>query len=501
MEILEDSRVTDRTARAEEIAQAVVRAVLFSAPVLFWAFRSKVSDPDLWWHLRSGEWIVQHHSVPYTDPFSSFAAGKPWAAYSWLFEIAVLQLFQRFGLTGIVFYTSGMVLATTIALNHLIKRLLPDFSIAVLLTFVAALSICRLDTPRSWHFSILFFILELDILMHARRTGRTRELLWLPFLFALWVNLHIQFIDGLLLLAFAAAESVAAIWWSAARSRLKLLPAILAFIACALATLCNPYGASIYRVAHDLAAQSGVMDRITELQAIPFRSLSDYCVLLLALAASAALARSASPRVFETVALGVAVFLSFRSQRDMWITSAIASAIIASSLASVSARPCGSLPEVQQRRPPVFAWPVTVIVTSLLLSIGFHVLHIGNARLRAQLEDELPVRAAAFARDKGYPGPLFNDYLWGGYLIWALRQPVSIDGRAALYGDQRIERSIATWNGTPSWDIDPELTNAGLVIGPVQAPLTQLLRLDRSFKLVYEDHLAAVFVPQVRSAK
>ena len=54
----------------------------------------------------------------------------------------------------------------------------------------------RLYTPRPWLFTILLFILELDILMRARRTGRLRGLLWLPAIFALWANVHIQFIDG-----------------------------------------------------------------------------------------------------------------------------------------------------------------------------------------------------------------------------------------------------------------------------------------------------------------
>ena len=59
-----------------------------------------------------------------------------------------------------------------------------------------------------------------------------------------------------------------------------------------------------------------------------------------------------------------------------------------------------------------------------------------------------------------------------------------------------MDRSIATWGAQPDWASDPELKSAGLVIGPVTAPLTQLLRMDSHYKLVYEDKLAAVFVAQ-----
>jgi hypothetical protein len=77
--------------------------------------------------------------------------------------------------------------------------------------------------------------------------------------------------------------------------------------------------------------------------------------------------------------------------------------------------------------------------------------------------------------------------------MWALRMPVSIDGRAAFYGDQRIDRSLATWNAQPDWATDAQLMKAGVVIGPVTAPLTQVLRMDPRFQLVYEDKAAAVF--------
>jgi hypothetical protein len=125
---------------------------------------------------------------------------------------------------------------------------------------------------------------------------------------------------------------------------------------------------------------------------------------------------------------------------------------------------------------------------------GFRVMHVNNAQLRADLVAVMPVRAVEVVKEKGWSGPLFNEYNWGGYLIWALRMPVSMDGRAALYGDEQIDRFRATWNGQPGWASDPDLAKAGLVIGLVKAPLTQLLRMDPRFQLAYEDKLAAVFV-------
>ena len=69
-----------------------------------------------------------------------------------------------------------------------------------------------------------------------------------------------------------------------------------------------------------------------------------------------------------------------------------------------------------------------------------------------------------------------------------------MDGRMNVHGDQRIERSFNTWSGLRGWESDPELMKARLVIGGANDALTNLMRTDSRFKLVYEDAVAAVFV-------
>jgi len=471
--------------------QALVLAALYSCLAIFSLRIADVSDEDVWWHLRSAEWILQHHAVPYTDSFSRFGAGKPWAAYSWLFELTVAQMFRRLGMAGLMIFKSGMVLCIVAALYRMIRRLQADFRIAVLLTLAATFSMSWLYRPRPWLFTILFSTLEIDALMQARRTGRMRELAWLPVLFALWANLHIQFIDGLVVLGIALAEAVLARCSSGIQTRLSFGRLSVISIVCVGATLVNPYGWKIYQIAFDLATQRGVLNTIDEMLAPPFRGLYDWCALLLVLAAAGVLARARRFSFFETVLLAFAVVVSFRSRRDVFVLAIAASAILASGLAGN---------EKNRLRVKAWAAPLVVGAAGLALFLGFHVRHLDSARLRAQLAEVMPVRAVEAAQEKGWRGPLYNDYDWGGYLIWALRIPVSVDGRAALYGDQELSRSFATWSGQPKWSSDADLQKAGLVIGPVTAPLTQLLRMDPRFELVYEDKLAAVFITRRSSS-
>ena len=63
-----------------------------------------IVDPDIWWHLRTGEWIVENLTVPTTDPFSTYGENRPWIAYSWLFALGIYGLYQLVGHLGIVAY-------------------------------------------------------------------------------------------------------------------------------------------------------------------------------------------------------------------------------------------------------------------------------------------------------------------------------------------------------------------------------------------------------------
>jgi len=466
----------------------MVLAVLLIAAGILCLHMAVVADPDVWWHMRAGQWILSHHAFPHTDPFSIHGMGKPWQAYSWLFDLTVLKAFEHWGLMGFLIYNTALVVAITAALYHTLRRLQPDSTKVVLLAFLAMAGLTRLFTPRPWLPSILFFIVELDILLHARKTGKTRELLWLPLLFALWANVHIQFIDGLVVLCVAVAEPLLERWWIFRQTKLRSGTMWAVLGGCLVGTLLNPYGWRIYQIAYQLASQRGVLSKVAEMAALPFRGYDDFLFLFTVLAGVGALAWSRRFPVFETSLLALGAIISFRSERDIWFLILLAVIVMAEALPS--------RPE-QDIAVPTVALPVIAVVVLAALWLGGFVFQLNDAVLKKQVAEGLPVHAVEAIKDKGYPGPIFNDYSWGGYLIWHLRNmPPSIDGRAALQGDEMLARSGQTWGGQPGWDTDPDLKAAGVVLAPVHLPLTQLLREDPQFKLVYEDKLAAVFVRQ-----
>jgi hypothetical protein len=145
------------------------------------------------------------------------------------------------------------------------------------------------------------------------------------------------------------------------------------------------------------------------------------------------------------------------------------------------------------------AIPLVIFATGLFVILSFRAMRVDNLRLQENLSEDLPLSAVNAIQRKGWSGPLYNDFNWGGFFVWSLRMPVSIDGRTNVYGSEKIVRSYATWNGFPGWDTDPDLVEANLIVAPVGSPLTQLLRLQPCLQAAYEDKLAVVFITRKAS--
>jgi hypothetical protein len=465
---------------------------LYAIPVS--ALLNPVGDWDVWWHIRTGDWIEANGTVPTTDHFSTYGEGRRWYAYSWLFEVLVARLYRHLGLSGILLYRVVLGLALAVAVHALIARREPRF---VRATFIAGLALFAL-TPvlqeRSWMFSLLFYVLTLGAVLSLREGSAGRVVWLLPLLYVLGANLHVQFVNGLALLGLACAAPVidgllgrvptdgaatagTRAWW-----RLVILTAV-----CTVATLLNPYHVRLYQAVIELPTQAGVYQLISELLPLSFRFPQDWAILLLFAAAVFTLGRRQRLSAFEVLLLAGSAYLSFRARRDLWCV------VLASVVVLVGERP--SPPPEEARFPITWrrALAVAAGVAVLMIALGWW-RQLTEDHMRKAVADKFPEGAASAIEAEGYKGPLFNTYGWGGYLIWRLRDcKVAIDGRANLHGDERIEESMKTQAGFPVWEDNPDLKAAGYVILPADSPLGQILRRDARFCLVSEDKVAVVF--------
>jgi hypothetical protein len=490
----DEAAVSTPASSERTVRRWLILFVLYAIPA-FVVIRP-VSDNDIWMNIRAGRWIVTHRAVPATDPFSSHGQGRPWVAYSWLFEVLVHGLDRWLGLAGIVFYRVVLSYAVLLSLHRLVAKREHRFVVGTGLVGLAFIALIPLLNERTWLFTLLFGTLTLDAILDLR-AGKDRWEVWLlPPLYALWANLHIQFIYGLLLLGLGCAAPLvdrllrcdsAARHAAAAGTRLWWKLVILTG-ACAGASLLNAYQARLYGVVVAYATASETYNLVVELLASGFRLPWEWAMPALVGMAAFALGRRSQRSAFEIILLAAASILALRARRDVWVAVLAALAVMTPGCRAEVA------PEDRFRltRGQVLALALTVV--GLLAALGWR-RGLSQEHLEQEVARHYPARAAAVVEQRGYPGPLFNEYGWGSYLIWRLdRLQVSIDGRADLHGPARIRRNVETVSGLRGWDRDPDLVAARTVILSGKTALASLLRLDPRFDLVHEDPVAAVFV-------
>lgn len=475
--------------RSDRLASTATLTALLFLPALVCFFRDVVDDPDVWWHLRAGQWIFQHGAWPTVDTFSFYGAGNSWAAYSWIPELLLYGLYEAFGLRGLVLYTAGLSVAIVAAFHGLAWRLTENSLLAVVLTLAGALGLICLETPRPWLFSILLFVVELHLLLVAGRTGNRRLLLWLVPLFAFWANVHIQFVLGLVVLGMAVAEPLLVrVPWirrlDDGSSKISFRWMLLIFGLCLAATLLNPYHYHLYEVAAQLVGQASLWNLIQELGAMPFQSVDNWIVLAVTIGAAFAMGRKGRVRLLLWLLLAMAVYFSFRSRRDAWIVLFVGLAVLAYTA------PKAMFPK-NLPLPRPWKWAVAGLVAAGV--VGGSLL-ASESKLQQEIAKQYPVQAVKFVAGQGCSGPMFNPFDWGGYLIFNLPHvPVSIDGRTMVHGEERLLRHAQTVRGREGWQLDPELARARLIVLRRAGTLAVLVRLDDRFRLIYEDSVAVVF--------
>ena len=478
---------------------SAIVSVLLIMP--YTAIRTKFYDldPDIWWHIRVGDWIVRHHALPHVAIFSQYA-DRAWVPYSWCFELLVSGVHALLGLPGIPKLLISLQILISLTFLLAIRRIAGSFWRAWPIAVLGILA-AEVNPLRPMTVTVLFFTLELLLIFEAERTANDRMLYWIGPLFILWANCHIQFVYGIAVIGVYVTARMAALIVDSYRGGVlihtKALLKLAGFFALAVLGSCiGPNGWSLYEVAAGLATQTFVFQIIEEMQAMSFRSPLHFIELLLVMTACFAIGRSRSRDLFRPMLMIMTAIASFRSLRDMWFAAVASSFVIAE---AARAHPKEIAASDNQARswklePAAYALGSILAVT---LSFGYGVRHgMNTPDMINEIGKVYPVAATEFVRDSHLQGPMYNSMNWGGFLIFNLRElPVSIDPRTNIYGDQLLARSVGTTSGI-KWQTDPVLARSNLVLLERYVPLAADLAQDPAYRLVYQDPIAMVFVKQ-----
>lgn len=466
-------------------------------------------DPDMWWHLRTGEYIVQN-GLPRSDIFSFTVPGSPWLTHEWLTEVLMWTVYRAAGFEGLNLLFAA-VIVTAFWVSYLACEGRPY--VACLVLSLAALAAFGSFGVRAQMLNLLFLALFVLLIERfkarsagARAAGNpvsVRALWLLPALTVVWANCHSGFMLGVvLLLAHAVGEGLQA-WLDMPQSRGLDVRGIrtltLTAAGCLVAALLNPHGAGLFTYSSEtLGARYVANGWVIEWASPSFHDVTGWPFA--AMLALGAVAWAFSPKratVTDVLLFVGTAAAGLYSARHASLFAIVAAPIVCRTLvhavegSSFHAELTGASPEPAQSltRRALYG---TVAAGMIVLAI----VH-GHYNLRAfdrAIGEKFPVAAVDFIEREGMAQQrVYNNYGWGGYLIWR-GIPVFIDGRADVYGDDFIRTYVKAHFGREDWrdPLDEYGVEYALVLR--DSRLRTLLLATSEWREVYRDHLASVLV-------
>jgi hypothetical protein len=466
-----------------------------------------ITDPDFGWHFRNGLDILARHTVPYLDPYSYTMPDWKWVNHEWLTDVAMALIYRALTPLGlsVIF---GLIIALTfyIASGTHIK----DIKLRLLGAVLGLLAALPIIGVRPQVLSLLGLAYVLYALYAYQRNERKHLWILLP-VFAVWANLHGGFVMGLAAMAlFFAVELFKYIvhrYWPkiyvrsglASEPRLNLVQLrhlVLIGLSAGLVTLLNPYGLRLYYDIYLTLSNKFTIENITEWQAVNLGNAISYnYAFYIGVVGLLIVLAYRKVELTRLAIMGFFLYFSLLHWRNMPLFMVASAGLIAEIVAHHTRMVYEQL--VRQRLTQILVISVVAVITvQQLTGVVTKSLHIDRSLQAAHYPIEAINWASAHPDQIGTR--VFNEYGWGGLLIWKFpSQKVFQDGRMGYWMlDDRFpffqsQLMLQAQPGTLEL-LDKYKVDWTLIMR--EQPLDYLLRGKKEkWKAVYADDTAVIY--------
>jgi hypothetical protein len=477
-----------------------LRDILFVAiflGALWMGPRMLNTDSDLGRHLTLGNYILEAHRVPTRDLLSFTKPDQPRPPYEWLAQILFACASHLLNLDGVVLL-AALIIATTFMLVYIDacqRSRVPV--LALFLTAWAALASSLHWLTRPHIFSFLFFVIWI-LWLERIRTGE-RILLWqFPALMLVWANTHGGFIFGFLAWL---AYFIGWLWnyqRKAANSQTGTMLLIIAgtsLIASAITPdLWHNWEAVLNnRSAYVLSHTAETMPPDFSWPNIwPFAGLLVLTIIF-------CFWQIKKVNACHLLLLAGLAFMSLLMARNIPFFVIAAAPILAEWTGQTLSKFAYWL-KVEQGFARIdqqlrgFIWPILVCLATLGW-LAYHYVETKTPinQFSAQV---FPVQAVDWLKDHPLEGQMFNDFNWGGYLLYRLwpDQRVFVDSQSDFYGEAFMREYTGIFTGTENWNAELDQYHVSWIIIPRETGLAQSARDSTDWRIAYEDTLTVIFV-------
>ena len=490
----------------------------FLMPIVFLFGRMEgmqtlLGDCDTGWHIRTGQWILAHHQVPFHDLFSFSKPGGVWYAWEWLSDVILAGLYSMAGLRAVALM-SILLLSVTFTLLYGLARRKSNAVTAAVVTMAGAAgsSVHWLARP---HLFTLFFLVIFYIVLERVRQGAA-PLLWLLVpATVVWTNLHGGFFVGIAMVGAYGAGELLHVLFSADRSdasqRLRLA---VRYFACAAACLAgsflNPYTYRLHVHVVEFLRDPYQSEHIAEFMTLSFHhplALFIEAILLGGAVTSAWYVRQG--RFVEPLLYVVWAHGALLASRNIPIAMILMVPMVAEGINAAlawlpQAEAAGWVREQGARLNHVMAemcetdalprWHV-VSAAGVLLTAALLWAPNPPKRFRAEFDPKFFPAGAIETLAHIPSARIFTYDQWGDYLIYRLypTDKVFADGRFDYYGADFSRTVVDVVDVNYGWDKTLDRYGVNTVLMPPSSPLAGVLKESRGWRVAYDDGIALVF--------
>jgi hypothetical protein len=467
-------------------------------------------DTDLYWHLAAGRQTWQSGQAMVADTFSFTRAGQPWLNHSWLSQVMLYGLFQVGGSLALGVWMAGLA---TLSMGLMIAQMRGPAIFRAFLSVLAVTVAAVVWSPRPQLVSLALFAL-IGWLLYLYKVQRAKILWLLPFLFWAWSNLHGGWSLGLMWIGIVIAgeacnhllgnRSAEVLSW-------REIGRLVMWTGLSLPALAlHPNGLAILTIPFQTVEVQALQQFIQEWASPNFHEFFQQPYLWLM--ALSVIAFGLSGRKVDLTDLLLVLWfagLGLVARRNFGPFALAATPVVSrylwamfGSLRKPGETPAGewgpgvSEPLAGRFRP---RWQKAVNL-ALVAVIGFAALAkvwaVTSPVLVAAASLQMdPVGATTYLLQNQARGRIFNEYNWGGYLIWT--DPllkVFVDGRTDLYGDEILGEWIQIIQAAPGWENLLDQWQVDWVMIDPTRPLAKGLA-GLGWREVYRDGQAVIFQP------
>lgn len=451
-------------------------------------------DGDLGRHITLGTYILETSHIPTTDLFSHTRQGAFMVPHEWLSQLSFALAHRAAGFNGIAWITAVLIAAThTLTTITLQRRGVRAFMALAGGLFASAVGAIHTLT-RPHLFTLFFFALALLILETYRHRQKPRALLWLLPLMIIWANTHGAFISGLVLVLLYAVGAV----WEKQPSR----PLFATLALLVLVSLLNPVGPALLQNSFGYLQEDFLVDLTYEYRSPNFHTYSTWPFAALLLG-SLALGWWSGRRLGWTAVGLLVIWTAFAlySARNIPLYGLVAVVVLLPAadgwLDEVWPRLGRFLTGTDAIARRSWGWMWAVLAVAYLTGsqasgAKLDVFQMGNT-ISPRL---FPVAAVDAVADDLPPGAMFNEFSWGGYLLYRLwpEKRVFIDAQTDFYGEELTREFIDIAHAGPGWQAKLDHYDIQWIIIPPTMPLAAWLAQSAAWEQIHGDDTAVVYV-------